>query len=327
MSDLANGLLFILLAAFFQGTFAVFLKFINPWKWENFWFVYSIIALVVFPVVCSFLIVPNLVKVLITSPLDSVFFSFLFGMLWGLGSVLFGLSVTKIGLSLSYSLILGLVIIIGSLLPLFSAPLVSKVISTLLFGILFIFIGLAISTYAGIKRDGFKTGKGFKTGLIIAVVSGITSPMLNIGFIYGRPILETAKSSGASNASATLPIWIIVLFGGFLVNIGYAIYLLITNKTFDLFVSKVKTPLFVSVVSGTFWFSGFGIYGVATSHLGSLGTSAGWGLLMSLMIIISNIWGILTKEWKDNSKALKYQLISILVSILGVVIIAMSFAT
>lgn len=322
-----NGLFLILLAAFFQGTFALFLKFTNPWKWENFWFVYSIVALVISPIAITLFLIPNLTTILLSLPSGVLISSFFFGMLWGVGSVLFGLSVVRIGLALTYSLILGLTIVIGSLLPLFFdlSSVSAKVVLALSFGIVLIFSGLTISTCAGIKRERLQKGKGFKAGLVIAAVSGIMSPMLNIGFVYGQPIFETAKLFGVSERWATLPIWIVVLSGGFLINIGYAIYLLIKNNTFILFTEKIKIPLSVSVISGIFWFSGFGIYGVATSILGPLGVSVGWGLLMSLMIVVSNIWGILMKEWEGSKTALRYQLLSILVLILGIIVIAMGF--
>jgi len=187
------------------------------------------------------------------------------------------------------------------------------------------FIGLAVSAYSGMKRETLQKSRGFKLGLILAMISGITSPMLNLGFVCGSPILETAKRFGASEEFATLPVWIIVLFGGFLVNFGYAVYLLIKAKTFKLFAQNIKIPLILSATSGIFFFSGLGIYGIATSLLDVLGTSIGWAFLMSSMIVISNFSSILTREWKDSKKALKYQLVSILILILGILIMGVSF--
>lgn len=42
----------------------------------------------------------------------------LFGFLWGIGGILFGLSVSYVGLSLTYGIVMGLAGSIGSLVPL-----------------------------------------------------------------------------------------------------------------------------------------------------------------------------------------------------------------
>ena len=325
MDEFFGGIVLILVAAFFQGTFALFLKFTRRWKWENFWGIFSLAALVISPIVYSYLLVPNAATILLLSPINAIFNSLFFGILWGIGSVLFGLSVIRIGIALTYSLIIGLTAAIGSLLPMLLTHLPTlNVLVSFTFGILLMFLGLVFSGYAGIKREQQRK-KRFKLGLIIAVISGLTSPMLNIGFVYGNPILETALSLGVSAEFATIPLWIPILLGGFLVNFGYAAYLLIKAKTYKLFPESTCTHLILSLTSGIFFFSGLAIYGIASSLLITLGTSIGWALLMSLMILISNLTSILTGEWKNSKKALKYQLISISILIIGMLIMGLSF--
>ena len=325
MDEFFGGIVLILVAAFFQGTFALFLKFTHSWKWENFWAIFSLAALVISPIVYSYLLVPNTATILLLSPINAIFNSLFFGILWGIGSVLFGLSVIRIGIALTYSLIIGLTAAIGSLMPMLLTHLPTlKVLVPFTIGILLMFLGLVFSGYAGMKREQ-QTNKRFKLGLIIAVISGLTSPMLNIGFVYGNPILETALSLEVSPEFATIPLWIPILLGGFLVNFGYASYLLIKAKTYKLFPENTCTHLILSLTSGIFFFSGLAIYGIASSLLITLGTSIGWALLMSLMILISNLTSILTGEWKNNKKALRYQLTSISILIIGMLIMGLSF--
>jgi L-rhamnose-H+ transport protein len=328
MSEIIQGMMIILVAAFFQGTYGLFLKFTRNWKWENFWAIFSLTALVVSPILCSYILIPNITTILSSSPATAILYSFISGTLWGIGSVLFGLSIIRIGLALTYSLIIGLTAAIGSLLPLMLTALPTlNVLLPFALGILLMFLGLTLSAHAGMKRETQQRSKKFKIGLILAVISGLTSPMLNIGFVYGNPILETAQTLGVTKELATLPIWITVLLGGFTVNFGYATYLLIKTKTYKLFPQKTRMHLVLSTTSGAFFFSGLAIYGVASSLLNTLGTSIGWALLMSLMIIISNLSSILTGEWTNNKKALKYQLMSISIIILGISIMALSFYT
>jgi L-rhamnose-H+ transport protein len=265
--------------------------------------------------------------VLSTSPISALAFPFILGMLWGVGSVLFGLSVERIGVALTYSLIIGLTATLGSLLPLLLATSLpsQRVLMLFLAGILIMTIGLTVSAFAGMKREIQQKSRGFKLGLLIAVISGMTSPMLNMGFVYGRPILETAQALGIPEELSTLPVWIVVLLGGFSINFGYAAYLLLRRKTFILFAKNTRLPLLLSITSGIIFFSGLAIYGAASSLLNALGTSVGWALLMSLMIVVSNISSILTGEWKGSKRALRYQLTSILILILGISIMGTSF--
>jgi L-rhamnose-H+ transport protein len=326
MDEFLEGIALILVASFFQGTFALFLKFTHRWKWENFWAIFSLVALVISPIAYSYLLIPNTATILSLSPANAILNSLFFGILWGIGSVLFGLSVVRIGIALTYSLIIGLTAAIGSLLPMLLTSLPTlNVLLLFSLGILLIFLGLTFSAYAGMKRETQQRTKKFKIGLILAVISGLTSPMLNIGFVYGNPIRETALALGVSAEFATIPLWIAVLLGGFLINFSYAVYLLIKARTYKLFPQNTSTHLILSVTSGIFFFSGLAIYGIASSLLKTLGTSIGWALLMSLMILISNLTSILTSEWKNSKKALRYQLISISILILGMSIMGLSF--
>jgi len=79
-----------------------------------------------------------------------------------------------------------------------------------------------------------------------------------------------------------------------------------------------------SAISGFLWFAGIAFYGIATVLLGQLGTSVGFALLVSGTVVVSNIAGIIMKEWKNSGEALKYQLISITILVLGIIGIATS---
>jgi L-rhamnose-H+ transport protein len=250
--------------------------------------------------------------------------------MWGIGSVLFGLSVVRIGVTLTYSIIISMTGVLGTIIPLFLnrtlPPFQTLVILTT--GLLVMLLGLLISGYAGALRE--KRQKEGKTshsktywiGLMIAIVSGIMSPMLNVGFSSGKQISEVALKFGASASNATLPIWVVVLFGGFLINIGYALYLLFMNKSFVFFLYPNIRPTVSAILSGLFWFGGIGLFGIATVALGSLGTSVGWAILMGSMIIVSSFWGIVIGEWKGTRKALQVQVASVLILVVGIVIIA-----
>lgn len=69
-----------------------------------------------------------------------------------------------------------------------------------------------------------------KVGIIICVVSGIFSAMLNVGLASGDPIRVKAEETGTPKYVSNAPVWFLSICSGNFVNLGYAIYLLFKNK-------------------------------------------------------------------------------------------------
>jgi L-rhamnose-H+ transport protein len=300
----------------------------KPLKWENYWSIYCLVALILSPVFAAWILVPKFLPAILSIPVGSLYLPLLFGALWGTGSILFGLSLVNLGLSLTYSIILSLTTIIGSIIPLFLNHVVLSKgsLSLLIFGLIFVLFGMALSSYSGKIRGGEQkaTKSKFMLGLFLAVLSGVFSPMINIGLVTSKGIAQAAENFGASSANSSFLIWVVLLFSGFLVNISYTIYLLVKNKSMSLFGKINPKILLAGLASGTFWFAGFGLFGIASVNIGKLGPSVGWAILISLTIVVSNVWGIKSGEWKNSKKALNYQLKSIALIVLGVALIATS---
>lgn len=322
------GFILVIISSFLQGTCLLFFKYMKPLKWENYWSIYCVVGLILSPVFASWILVPRFLSAILSIPIGSLYLPLLFGALWGTGSILFGLSLVNLGLSLTYSIILSLTTVIGSIIPLFINHVILNKgsLSLLIFGLIFVLFGMALSSYSGkIRGEEQKTTKGkFMLGLFLAILSGVFSPMINIGLVTSKGIAQAAENFGASSTNSSFLIWVVLLFSGFLVNISYTIYLFIKHKSMGLF-KKVNLKVFLAgLASGTFWFAGFGLFGIAAAKIGKLGPSVGWAILISLTIVVSNVWGIKSGEWKASKKALNYQLKSIALIVLGVALIASS---
>ena len=77
------GFLIVFFAGSIMGTNLVPLKWIRVWKWENFWFVYSIMSLLIVPICIAFIFVPHLGAVYSSIPVSTMAKPFLYGVLWG----------------------------------------------------------------------------------------------------------------------------------------------------------------------------------------------------------------------------------------------------
>jgi hypothetical protein len=123
------------------------------WKWENVWILYTAFS-VILAILYSFLIIDD--KTLNScyaqvNPITIMLIS-IFSVLWGVGSFLFGLAVKFLGMAVGTSLLLGVVLVLGTLLPLLYSHLDQA--DTLSFwltllGVLIGSVGFAFSAVSG----------------------------------------------------------------------------------------------------------------------------------------------------------------------------------
>src|SRR5512137_2049763 len=195
MNEVLFPLMLVLLASLFQGTFGLGMKYMKPLAWEAWWLVHVTVAMVIFPLAWAFLVVPDLCHVFAQAPANELIAGSLLGFVWGIGGIMFGVSVGYVGMALTYGIVMGLCSITGALIPLFLRfNSVSPASLPFLFaGLALLAVAVVIVTVAGLQRDrklaeggaeieGIKKGKAFRTGLIIAAVCGVLSAMLAIGF-------------------------------------------------------------------------------------------------------------------------------------------------
>lgn len=245
----------IILAGIMTGSFGLPMKYTIRWKWENTWTLWAIWTLLLIPTVAGFLTIPNLFQVLAQSGFTAVLKVFIFGLIWGVSAIAFGFGIHYLGLGLGYSLMMGMIITIGSLFPLLTGELGSISPSSLLIligALAVIILGVVLSAWAAVlkTRDQSQSTakenrekKSFSKGLMICLVAGATAPFLNFAFVYGNKIRETAVRLGSSQTVAPNAVWSVALLGGFLVNLIYTLLLVKKNKNWNLFFAN-KTGIY-----------------------------------------------------------------------------------
>jgi len=297
----------VIMASFFQGTFGLGMRKITPLAWEAWWLIYAAVGMVVAPCVWASVDVPNLWAAIGGADASSVALAALFGFLWGVGGILFGLSVSYVGISLTYGIVMGLAGSMGSLVPLVQGQgLGSPAAPYVLAGVATMIAGVAVIARAGMRRDqvaeiqGVTRGRQFRVGLVIAVLSGVLSALLNVGFANAAPVARAAEAGGANSRNASLAAWVVVLGGAFLMNAGYCVFLLLRQRHWRAPHSAGSswTAAGWAVLTGLLWFAALGVYGQGASLMGSLGPVIGWPILLGLALIISNLWAIQAGEWK-----------------------------
>ena len=238
-----------------------------------------------------------------------------YGMLWGVGGLTFGLSMRYLGVALGQSIALGTCAGFGTLFPaiLGGQDLLHGEGLILLLGVCITLAGIAIIGYAGSLRARNMTEEekqaavkdfALTKGLAVALLAGVMSACFNLGLEAGSPISELVRSQGANELFVLNPVILLVTTGGFLTNAIYCIYQNGRNHTgkeyFSVSAGVLWNNVLFCALAGVLWYSQFFGLGMEKSFFADspVMLAFSWSILMSLNVIFSNIWGILLKEWK-----------------------------
>lgn len=330
-AEIIWGILAVLIGGVFNGSFVAPMKKLRGWRWGHGWFVYSLIGLIVVPLAAVWLTVPDWWTALATAPRASLWSAILFGAGWGIGSVLFGIGVDRMGLAVGYGLILGLIAPIGTLTPLLVLHrdrLWTRQGGALLAGTLIVLAGIYLCARAAKIRDDAAGGAskprhGFGLALLICFLAGVFSPMLNLSFAFAAGLQKRAEELGASPGNAANAIWLVTLAAGFLPNALYALKRVRDEDAMSEFSRNAASNWFWASLMGVLCFASFLIYGFGASALGSLGAVVGWPLFMSMALITSNSLGALSGEWKGAPpRAVRLSLAGIGLLVVAIVVIS-----
>lgn len=329
MESIFLPFILVILASLFQGSFGVGMKYMAPLKWEAWWLVHISIAMLLFPLTWAFISVPGLIEIISNAPSNAIQLAMFFGFLWGIGGIMFGVSIPFIGISLTYGIVMGLASSVGSLIPLFQLENATQqaAFPIVLMGVAVMLIGVIFTAIAGIQRDKLKNADNksdnIVKGIIIASVSGVLSAFLNVGFANAAPIAKIAEASGVITSNSSLAAWVVVLMGAFVMNLGYAIFKLYKNRSWNSFAATNSGKAYLwAIIAGLCWFAALGVYGHGAALMGQMGPIIGWPMMLGLSLGISNIWAYRSGEWKGAEKPFKILLIGLLILIFASIILA-----
>jgi L-rhamnose-H+ transport protein len=295
--------------------------------------------MVLFPWIAVFITVPRPLEVYQLGGPKNVLMLVAFGVGFGLAQILFGLGIAAVGMALNFAIAIGISTAFGSLLPLLIQHrdrIFTPQGGMIFLGVFLVLIGIVGCAVAGKMKDthlGSAADRpresaalkmSFKAGLVIVVLAGIGSPLINFGLAFGDALKAVAGTQGVSPGTQANVIWAPLNTAAFIPYILYCSYLWKKNNTSGLFRAPGPGRNWVfGAIMGALWFGSTIIYGDITARLGNMGPILGWPLFMSAIIITSNVWGLATGEWKGSgSKALNAMFGSIFFLILGFVALA-----
>ena len=327
--EIVIGLLIIAAGAFCQSSSYVPINKVKSWSWESFWIVQGTFAWLVLPLIGAQLAVPEghgLFELICMSPKDAAM-TMMYGALWGVGGLTFGLSMRYLGVALGQSIALGTCAGLGTILaPVFTGRM-SELTTSVVIGVIVTLVGIAIIGVAGSmkssllseeeKREAVKDFN-FGKGITVALLAGFMSACFNIGLAAGSEL----RFEGVNEMYATLPATFLVTLGGFCTNAVYCFYQNNKNKTWgDYGKGRVwGNNLLFCLLAGALWYSQFFGLSLGKGFLTSSPslTTYAFCILMALNVTFSNLWGIILKEWKGCKPS------TIAVLVLGIAVLILS---
>jgi L-rhamnose-H+ transport protein len=333
------GIFLLVAGGFSSASFYVPSHAVKKWSWETYWISLGLVAWLIMPTVAGLLTTPDLWSILSQSPVKSMAEAFGFGVLWGFGGLMSGLGLRYLGLSLGQSVSLGVCSIVGTLVP---AALDGKIVLlvttppgfVVLLGFLVCLAGTALCGYAGVCKERLLTDAQKKEsvqefalgkGGTMAVLGGVLSASMAFAFTAGAPIARTAVSAGTAEVFKNMPLLVFALAGGFTTNFIFTLIATAKKKAFGDYVVRPRSTLFLNyflaAVSGVLWYGQWFSFGTGTTKLGEYGY-AGWSIFMAAIILFSNLWGLVLKEWKGvDAKTRLYLWLGIAALVVSVVMI------
>ena len=341
------GVIFHFIGGFASGSFYMPYKKVKGWNWESFWIVGGMFSWLIVPPVAAYLTIPGFVEIIQATSGSILLLTYFFGVLWGIGGLTYGLGVRYLGVSLGSSIILGLCMVFGALIPAlyydvnpvegkdtFSQMISSNWGLTVLGGLLLCVIGIVVSGKAGVMKEkemkAVSAEYKFALGMTVAIVSGILSACFNFGLEAGQSMANVANAVWVASHPGegeflyrNNVVYVVLLWGGLTTNFIWCMVLNFRNKSFGDYSNK-STPLLknylFSALAGTMWFLQFFFYGMGESKLGNGASS--WILHMAFIILIANVWGLVLREWKGVGKKTNATIIAgIAIIILSVLLV------
>ena len=306
MSSTSCGIATLIIAGVTNASFTMPMKYARKWAWENTWLAWTFFALVVLPLAAALVTIPHLAMVYRTATPEIILEVCGFGAGWGVAQVFFGVAVDMIGITLAFSIVLGTSAAIGSLIPMVSLhreSLNSKAGFAVLGSIVLVLIGVTLCAAAGRLREkpsaqSVPSQKRTSRGLVLAILCGLLASFMNFGVAFGTPLVELARSFGASGLNAINAVWLPLLLAGAVPNVVYCVWLMKRNRSGSRY-RVGRSHWALAAIMAVFWFGSTLLYGLAAGLLGTWGPILGWPLFMSLIVITATMLGMFTGEWKD----------------------------
>ena len=316
-SAIIAGIFWHLVGAASAACFYAPFKQVKKWSWETMWSIGGFMSWLILPWAVSAVLLPNFWAYYGSFSFSQLLPVFLFGAMWGIGNINYGLTMRYLGMSMGIGIAIGITLVVGTLMtPLIQGRFGELFASTggrlTLLGVAVALVGVAIVSRAGLLKEralGINAEEfNLKKGLVLAVMCGIFSAGMSFAMDAAKPMHEAAAQLGIDPLYVALPSYVVIMGGGALVNLAFCFIRLAMKPELslrrDLSVAK---PLLIAniafaVLGGTMWYLQFFFYAWGHASIPAQYDYMSWMLHMSLYVLCGGLVGLLMKEWKSAGR-------------------------
>ncbi len=325
-----------MLAGFMNGTYAFPIKYMKSWREENIWLVFSLIAFLLMPWICLSVLNYKTIEFIPQIPGKILAILILGGFLFGIGMIVFTLSLRFVGIGISFMLNISSSTVIASLLPILAIN-PQKLLSWFGFAeilaLALFCIAMATSYLASCYKAGGSAGSQIynnKTqsikGVSLGILSGILTSAQGFSYAYATTLLQSQFPNYSADIIVSAP-WIPIFSAAFIPYFCFFLFRCAQDKSIKNIYSQpsiIYIPL--CIIMGVLYFGSLLVFDHASQLLGHMGAVIAWPLLMIFIIFTSNLWSFIHREWKNAHKlAFSYLSASLLCLILAIA--SLSFAS
>ena len=311
------GIIWHLIGAASAACFYAPFKKVQHWSWETMWSIGGFVSWLILPWLVSAILLPDFWTYYSSFSASTLLPVFLFGAMWGIGNINYGLTMRYLGMSMGIGIAIGITLIVGTLMTPIIAGKFDVLIGTpggrmTLLGVLVALIGVAIVTRAGqlkerkmgIKAEEFNLNKG----LILAVMCGFFSAGMSFAMDAAKPMHEAAAALGIDPLYVALPSYVVIMGGGAVINLGYCFIRLAKMKNlsvkadFSLAKPLIISNILFSALAGLMWYLQFFFYAWGHAKIPEQYDYMSWMLHMSFYVLCGGIVGLIMKEWSNAGR-------------------------
>ncbi|MGH9606019.1 MAG: L-rhamnose/proton symporter RhaT [Terracidiphilus sp.] len=313
MGSILAGIGWHTLGAAMAASFYAPIEKVRKWSWETTWAVAGFFSWILLPIGVSLILLPHFGAFYASLDPGLVWKVVLFGAMWGVGNVNYGLTMRYLGMSLGIGVAIGVTLVVGTLAPPLMHGQGAMLVTTrsgllTVAGIVVALIGIAIVSCAGRQKEQ-QTGVGvqefnLKLGLILAVLCGIFSSGMSFAIDAATPIRAAAERVGVNSLYALLPSYVLIMGGGAAVNFAYCFSRLAFKKDLSLRsdLSQTKGTLLkngaLAAAGGIMWYLQFFFYDWGLANIPQHLAYVNWMLHMSIYVLCGGLVGLALGEWK-----------------------------
>jgi len=342
MTSILEGIGWHMLGAAMAASFYVPIEKVKKWSWETAWAFAGLFSWVLAPVGVALVLLPHFHSFYAAMGWPLLVRVALFGALWGVGGITYGLTIRHLGLALGIGIAQGINLMVGTLLP----PLVQGQ-GAMLFatrsglitmgGILVAIVGVTAVSWAGHMKEVQKKGHlqefNVKLGIALAILCGFSSSGFSFGIAAAKPMEKAALGLGIHPLYAALPAYVLIMGAGAFVNWGYCGFRLWTLKYNPL--QDLRLPGAVltknaalAATGGVMWYLQFFFYAWGAANIAQRLSYVNWMLHMSGYVLFGGLLGLALGEWAGvGRRPMRLLWAGILVIILAANLVGLGMTT